>query len=163
MGVTLVYLAFSDGPKIQVWDIRTRRILPALTQEGGEISTIAFCPTESCLAAGAEDKKVRIWRVPDGELTMTIPQDDEFSFGHGDVKFTGDGRYLVVTQGVEDGPYGEFARLILWRPEDVVRDACRRLIRHGLTRAEWPQFFLKDEPYRETCPAEKPLMHVPQR
>jgi hypothetical protein len=39
---------------------------------------------------------------------------------------------------------------MLWRPEDLITEACARLTRN-LARAEWEQY-LGDEPYRATCP-----------
>jgi len=42
------------------------------------------------------------------------------------------------------------ARVWLWRPEDLIAEACARLPRN-LTREEWQQY-IGDEPYRPTCP-----------
>ena len=42
------------------------------------------------------------------------------------------------------------AWLWLWRTEDLIAEACKRLPRN-LTHAEWRQY-LVDEPYRPTCP-----------
>jgi len=38
----------------------------------------------------------------------------------------------------------------LWRPEDLIAEACARLT-CNLTREEWRQY-IGDEPYRPTCP-----------
>lgn len=144
------YMAFSDGPRIQVWDIQKKTPLSSLSQEGSDISTIAFSPGRPFLAAGCKDKRIRIWRVPDGELMMALTQEHDFDFGSREIQFTSDGKFLIVTQGFEGGPYGEFTRLVLWQPDDVLRDACRRLVRCRLEKTEWQQY-LQGEPFSDTC------------
>jgi PAS domain-containing protein len=39
------------------------------------------------------------------------------------------------------------ARLVLWRPDDVLREACRRTVRKKLDIVEW-EHFLRGQPYR---------------
>lgn len=43
------------------------------------------------------------------------------------------------------------ARLRLWRPEDLIKEACRR-VQRNLTVDEW-RHYLGEEPYRATCPS----------
>ncbi len=61
-----------------------------------------------------------------------------------DVEFSSDGEYLASA-----GEDGTAKVSYLW-PEDLVHEACARLTRN-LTIKEW-QVYLRDEPYRETCP-----------
>ncbi len=51
-----------------------------------------------------------------------------------------------VVSGSEDGT----ARVWLWQPEDMIAAMCAHLPRN-FTRAEWKQY-MKDVPYRTTCP-----------
>ena len=60
------------------------------------------------------------------------------------VFFSPDGRW--VKSGSMDG----MVRVWLWRPEDLITEACARLPRN-LTLEEWQQY-VGDEPYRHTCP-----------
>lgn len=149
------HVAVANGTKIEVHDIVRKKRASTLLQTGGEIQNVAFSPDGEYLAAGSADKNVRIWRMADGAEIMAIPQEHSFLFNErtgdgGTVAFTSDGKYLMVAQGSDKGPYGRFVRLILWRPEDVLREACRRSFRKKLTEAEWQQF-LPGQPYRETC------------
>lgn len=54
------------------------------------------------------------------------------------------GRYVA------SGGWDKTVRMWLWRPEDLVEDACTLLPRN-LTQDEWEQY-IGDEPYRPTCP-----------
>lgn len=152
-------IAFKIRNEVHVYDVRRKKKTATLLQVGGQIVTLAFSPDGAHLAAGCTDKNIRIWRIAGGEVHMAIPQEHSFGFsgtggdrGGGTIQFTSDGRFLVVAQGWEDGPYGNFVRLVLWRPEDVVSEACRRSVRKALTPAEWQQF-LNGQPYRVTCDA----------
>ena len=65
------------------------------------------------------------------------------------MRFSGDGRQLEVVRGASDGSGVVYARYPL-DPEDLIREACRKVIRY-LTVAEWKQYIGGDLPYRRTC------------
>jgi WD40 repeat protein len=98
-------------------------------------------PTARYLASGSRDGTVRIWTVPVGYevARMSIERDPVNK-----VQFTPGDRYLV-TSAQSTG-----VKLWLWRPEDLVAQACGRLMRN-LTTDEWRQY-LGSEGYRKTCP-----------
>lgn len=150
-------IAFTNGTEVHVYDLGEKKKVATLLQIGGQVRRIAFSPDGEYLAAGSEDKNLRIWRIADGEAVMAIPQEHSFIFdgigGSRTIQFTSDGRFLVVALRAEDARYGNFVRLVLWRPEDVVREACRRSLRKALSPAEWQQF-LGGQHYRETCSEE---------
>lgn len=58
--------------------------------------------------------------------------------------FSRDNERVVV-----EGANGE-KRVLLWQPQSLIFEACRRLTRN-LTEWEW-SMYLPDEPYRKTCP-----------
>ena len=60
--------------------------------------------------------------------------------------------HATIRQPAEgaSGSYDGTARVWLWRPEDLIAEACARLPRN-LTLEEW-QRYIGDEPYRPTCP-----------
>ena len=55
-----------------------------------------------------------------------------------------DGRYVVIA--AEDG----FTQFTFWRPDDLFREACARLIRN-LTEEEW-KYYIGGH-YSKTCPS----------
>ncbi len=62
------------------------------------------------------------------------------------VAFSPDGSRLATTAS-EDNT----ARVWLWRAEDLIAEACKRLPRN-LTHQEWRQYVGEEVPYHATCP-----------
>jgi WD40 repeat protein len=75
-----------------------------ISGNSGDVKSVAFSPDGKTLAAGLDDKTVKLWRMPDGVLTMTFS-------GHSDdvnsVAFGPGGRTLA--SGSSDGT------IKLWR------------------------------------------------
>ncbi|MEG4306873.1 nSTAND1 domain-containing NTPase [Microcoleus sp. D3_18a_C4] len=126
------------------------RVLEVSTgQEVGRISfenfyridSIALSSDGQYLAMiGVEDTDERpmyIWEVKTGRPRVRITSDG----GLGNVALSQ--RYLALQ-------VLETVHILLWKPEDLINEACARLNRN-LTQQEWRQFF-PDEPYRKTCP-----------
>jgi len=69
-----------------------------------------------------------------------------FSYGHPTdfVTFGPNGRYAVLADN-------NTVYVWNWRPEDLIADACSRVIRN-LTRAEWQQYIGVALPYQAICP-----------
>jgi len=109
-----------------------------LTHEG-EVYAVAFSPNGELVATGSWDNTARIWRTDTGEETARLTHEGPVYA----VAFSPNGE-LVAT-----GSYRK-ARIFLVHPKDLMREACTRLTRN-LTREEWRQY-LRDEPYRPTCP-----------
>ena len=65
------------------------------------------------------------------------------------VAFSPDGDLLSFARVT---PGGDSAiHLLLWRPEQLTREACQRLTRN-LDEGEW-RGYIGTEPYRKTCPS----------
>jgi WD40 repeat protein len=122
---------------VWIWETATWR-QTAWMNHGEPIETMAFSPGGRWLATQSSHGSVRVWEVSTGrEVTRVIQP------GVRAVTFSPDGRLLVTS----DGPS---VRGWLWRPEDLIADACARLPRN-LTQEEWRQYF-GTEPYCPTCP-----------
>jgi len=108
------------------------------------IRAIAFNADETVLATGGEDGYARVWDLAgssDARREMTrIPNRDPVSA----LAFSGDAEYLVVANDRE-------VRVVRWRSDDLVREACGRISR-SLTPEEWKPYLNGESP-TPTCPA----------
>jgi WD40 repeat protein len=87
-----------------------------------------------------DGKSVRVWDLTTGRAVSQLPTSAYiYSIG-----FSPDGQYLATASQDDD------LTLWAWRTEDLIDRACRHLTRN-LDRKEW-QDFLRDIPYRPTCP-----------
>ena len=131
-----VLATVSDDKTVRLWD-RQGRELARLTHEDN-VRSVRFSPDGQVLATASEDKTARLWDRQGRELAR-LNHWDPVTW----VEFSPDG--AVVATGSID----KTVRLWRWRPEDLIKEACRRLPRN-LTPKEWRQY-LGEEPYRETC------------
>ena len=128
----------------RVWDVKTGREVTRMSHVG-DVEAIAFSPDGKHVVSGSDDGTARVWEVKTGHEVARMTHDGRVFA----VAFSPDGKYVV--SGSEDGT----ARVRLWRPEDLIAEACRRLPRN-LTLAEWQQYVGPEVPYHATCPG-KPL------
>jgi hypothetical protein len=106
------------------------------------VRAIAFSADEKLVATGGDDGSARVW-----DLTADAETDQELSrLSHRDavtaVAFSRDGEYLVTASD-------RLVRVLHWRTDDLMRDACGRL-RRNLSVDEWAQH-LPSEARRATC------------
>jgi WD40 repeat protein len=135
---TLVATASKDHTA-RVWETSSGRQIARFTHDDS-VSAIAFSPDGKYLATASDDHTTGVWEIASGLQCAYLPQRDSVN----GVVFSPDGKYLATAS--MDG----FARLWLWRSEDLIIEAQARLARN-LTQAEWQQY-LGEEPYRKTCP-----------
>jgi hypothetical protein len=90
--------------------------------------------------AGSAGNTVRVWEAATGEEVARMAHEDEVWR----VAFSPDGQWLA------SGSWDGTTRVWLWRPEDLIAQACARLTRN-MTLEEWVRYF-RGEPYRCTCP-----------
>jgi WD40 repeat protein len=142
--------ASKDGP-VRLWEVPSGRLIQKLS---------------SFESAAASIMQISRWREPvspDGRYFVDLgdffgrraPVIREMSADRPFVELVGqeginaaafspDGRYLVT--GAADGT----VRLLLWKPEDLAREACRTVVRN-LSREEWDTHVGAGNPH-EVCP-----------
>jgi WD40 repeat protein len=129
----------SPDNTVHLWSTATSRELQELTHDDF-ITDITFSPDGKFLATASSDKTARLWDMATGKELHRLVHGDIVS----DVRFSPDGNYVATVGGGDTA-----ARLWLWRPNDLIAEACRRLTRN-LSWEEWRQYF-ENEAYRKTC------------
>jgi uncharacterized protein YecT (DUF1311 family) len=132
------YLASGAGSNAQIWDLAKGTGLFQFQHEA-EVAAVAFSQDGKTLATAAGNT-ARVWDAATGIEISRVVHDQTVT----SVAFAPDAKVLA-TAG-DDG----VVQLSLWHPQDLLDEACTRLMRN-LTPEEWRQY-LRDEPYRETCP-----------
>ena len=129
----------SDDNTLRIWEAASMQKV-ALMKHGGAVNSIAFSPDGKWVVSGSADDTARVWDAASGREVARMTHPGVVR----SVAFSPDGNWIV--SGSEDGT----ARVWLWRPDDLISEACRRLPRN-LSRAEWTQFVSFSIPYHSTC------------
>lgn len=123
---------------VEVWEVETQRVV-VKKEVDRPARVVAFGPDGDWLAAGQDDGVIRLWNATTGDELGRLEHPGSVN----DLSFDADGRRIASTGG-------ETVRLWLWRSDDLLAEACRRLTRN-LTPEEWREH-VGEEIYRETCP-----------
>lgn len=122
---------------ITVWDTATWQQITKFSS-AGEIEDLQFSPKTHYLAWKSEGK---IW-VWDWKLDRNIAVVNANN-PYGPFLFSPDEKYLISADKQGN------VNLFLWRDEDLIADACRRL-EHNLSEQDW-QTYMGTIPYEPTC------------
>ena len=122
---------------VRVWDASTRHQVIEITQPA-VVRAIDFSPDLAYLLTGGADNTARVWNLQTGQELARIVQDGTIYHA----RFSPNGQYVVTATS------GNTARLWLWRRDDLIAEAGRRVSRN-LTPNEWRQY-LPDEQYQPT-------------
>ena len=123
----------------KIWDAATGREL-AKMEHFGPVNAVAFGLDGKYIATASADDTARIWDISTGKELVRRKHDDDVNA----VTFTPDGKYIATAS------LDKTARIWLWRPEDMINEACSRRP-DNFNLAEW-RMYMGDEPYRKTCP-----------
>jgi WD40 repeat protein len=127
------------GKTVRVWNAATGQELFQLSHEG-VVWSVAFSPDGQRLATADMDKTAWVWDAATGRELARINHESEVW----SVAFSPDGQRLATASG-------DTVRVWLWRAEDLIAEACKRLPRN-LTHQEWRQYVGEEVPYHATCP-----------
>jgi len=123
----------------RVWEAATGREVARMAHDN-EVWTVAFSPQGRWVVSSGWDNTARVWEAATGREVARMTHEGAVLA----VSFSPDGRW-VASAGDD-----RTLQLWLWRPQDLIAEACSCLSRN-LTQEEWRQY-LPGEPYRKTCP-----------
>jgi len=161
------YVAWGGGMAVHVWDtVKKQEILrmnhdhTMYSIEGGTyspeddghsslgtVNSVTYSHDGKYILSASSDNTVRIWDAVTGqEISRIVHHVYDYSSGYaGSVAITPNGKYVISRDA------SNTINLWLWRPEDLVADACSRLPRN-LTREEWTKYTEDMIPYQAVCP-----------
>jgi WD40 repeat protein/DNA-binding SARP family transcriptional activator len=135
-----ILTASSDGTA-RVWNAETGAELLTLSGHIDEVHQAVWNGEESRILTASTDGTARVWNAETGAELFTLS-------GHTDAVnqavWSGDDSRILTASS--DGTVRQW---YAWM-EDLLEAACQRAPRN-MTREEWGEF-MKDEPYRPTCP-----------
>jgi WD40 repeat protein len=111
-----------------------------MTHEGW-VQAVVFSSDGKYVVSGSDDGTAHIWEAATGNEVARMTHEDWVQA----VAFSPDGKYVV------SGSYDGTARVWIWRPGDLIAEACSRVIRN-LTRAEWKLYIGDAFQYQAACP-----------
>lgn len=92
----------SDANAGAIVDASTGRVLRKWSGHHGVVSTAAISPDGKTLATGGWDKQLRVWSTMDGQ-----PIERQFGWSVRRVRFSRDGRLLIVAAWTPQNPLGD--------------------------------------------------------
>jgi 6-phosphogluconolactonase (cycloisomerase 2 family) len=143
----------SESKTVYLWNVATgqeiqhmeREDFPYSNDAQGKIPSVAFNPDGKYIISASDDNTISIWDVATGKEFSRIQNiygyDKQVTFA----AISPDGKYVVSGDSRGD------VNLWLWRPADLIADACSRLPRN-LTRVEWTKYIGDVLPYQAVCP-----------
>jgi WD40 repeat protein len=135
-----ILTASADGTA-RVWNAKTGEELLTLSGHTDEVHQAVWNGDESRILTSSTDGTARVWNAETGAELFILS-------GHTDAVnqavWSGDDRRILTASS--DGTVRQW---YAWTG-DLLEAACQRTPRN-MTREEW-QEFMKDEPYRPTCP-----------
>ncbi len=123
---------------VDVWEVESGRVLLEEQLER-PAKVVAFSPDGQWIAAGEGDGGIRVWSAGTREELARLDHHDSIN----GISFHPNRPWLASTS------QDETVRLWLWRPEDLIEEACRRLAR-DLTPEEWSKYIGPGEEYAAT-------------
>src|SRR5262249_35860575 len=130
--------AGNDGTA-RVWEVSTGREVTAVLHEK-VVTAVTFSPDGGHLATARLDGTARVWEVKGRQEIVRLPHEgyvQAVAFVDPGAKFVASANGTIVLapgETLTDRPSA--ARVWLWRPDDLVSEACSRLSRN-LTPEEW--------------------------
>ena len=85
-----------SGASIKLRDLRTKQVLGAFRGHKEYINGLVFSPDSKTLATASLDGTAKLWRVPTGQLLLTIPSQWGVTWC---TAFSPDGRILAIGSG----------------------------------------------------------------
>lgn len=134
-------IVFCSKYKIVLWNAETGKEI-AHTYHTDSVNQVLFTSEKRLLLYGSADGSVTVW---DFDTNEKITQ---MNYGDGrilQISFSSDKRYVISVSS------NKSYRTWLYRPEDLIADACTRLNRN-LTLVEWEQYIGASLSYEATCP-----------
>ena len=139
------YLAGGLRHSAAIWEVPSGKQTASFPAD--IVTRVAFSSDGGHLAVVTDDQSygrpislAQIWDLHTHKEAVRIEDEQLVK----DVRFAPDGKHLAVTS------YGGSLRLVSWRTQVLIDQACGRLARN-LTPAEWGRY-LPGESYRTTCP-----------
>jgi WD40 repeat protein len=134
------YVISTCNYTVSVWEANTGREIAHMEHLWDVFRTVAFSPDGKYVLAGNVDHGLSIWEIATGQEIGHFSYSNATNF----VTFGPEGKYLALSEN-------NTTFIWTWRPQDLIADACSRVIRN-LTRAEWQQYFGAALSYQGICP-----------